>query len=143
MSEGSRTAGAGGRVKVARGARAVEALLLADIEALLATAEADHRLLAQPVVVVVPSRSLRLHVSAAVVATRGRSAAGIEILTLHGLASEVAARCGERRRPGRQLLAVLVGRFARRSRPSRGSPPVSRTASFRSRRRCATCSTPV
>ncbi|HQT93864.1 MAG TPA: PD-(D/E)XK nuclease family protein [Thermoanaerobaculaceae bacterium] len=123
MSEGSRTAGAGGRVKVARGARAVEALLLADIEALLATAEADHRLLAQPVVVVVPSRSLRLHVSAAVVAARGRSAAGIEVLTLHGLASEVAARCGERRRPGRQLLAVLVGRFARRE------PALARLAS--------------
>ncbi len=114
MSEESRTARAGGRVKVARGARAVEALLLADIEALSAAAQADPRLLAQPVVVVVPSRSLRLHVSAAVVAARGHSAAGIEILTLHGLASEVAARCGERRRPGRQLLAVLVGRFARR-----------------------------
>ena len=113
MSEESR-ARADGRIKVARGARAVEALLLADIAALLAEAEANPRLLAQPVVVMVPSRSLRLHLAAAVVAARGRSAAGIEILTLHGLASEVEARCGERRRPGRQLLGVLVGRFARR-----------------------------
>ena len=57
------------------------------------------------------------------VAARGRSAAGIEIVTLHGLASEVAARCGERRRPGRQLLGVLVGRFARRE------PALARLAS--------------
>ncbi len=113
MNEESR-ARSGGRIKVARGARAVETLVLADIEALLAEAEADPRLLARPVVVVVPSRSLRLHLAAAVVAARGRSAAGVEILTLHGLAADVAARCGERRRPGRLLFGVLAGRFARR-----------------------------
>jgi RecB family exonuclease len=114
VSEESRTARAGGRVKVARGARAVEALLLADIEALLAAAQADPRLLAQPVVVVVPSRSLRLHLAAAAVAARGRSAAGLEIVTLHGLAAGVEERCGAPRLPGRLLFGVLVGRLARR-----------------------------
>ncbi|MDD5564022.1 MAG: PD-(D/E)XK nuclease family protein [Thermoanaerobaculaceae bacterium] len=115
MSEEGRTARAGGRITVARGARAVEALLLADIEARLAEAEADPRLLARPVVVVVPSRSLRLHLAAAVVAARGRAAAGLEILTLHGLAAGIAARGGGGRRPGRLLVGVLAGRFARRA----------------------------
>ena len=105
---------AGGRIRVARGARAVEALLLDEIAARLAEAEADPRLLALPVVVVVPSRSLRLHLAAAVVATRGRPAVGLEIVTLHGLAARVVERCGERRRPGRLLFGVLAARFARR-----------------------------
>ncbi len=114
MSEEGRTARAGGRITVARGARAVETLLLADIEARLGEAEADPRLLAQPVVVVVPSRSLRFHLAATVVAARGRAAVGLEIVTLHGLAARVVERGGERRQPGRLLFGVLAGRFARR-----------------------------
>jgi hypothetical protein len=45
---------------------------------------------------------------------RGRAVAGVEIRTLHGLASGVLERCGERRAAGAPLLPVLVSRFARR-----------------------------
>ena len=97
-----------------RGARATEELLLADLEALLAATEADLHLLARPVVVVVPSRSLRLHLAACLVARRGRAVAGVEIVTLHGLAAGIVGRCEGQRRAGTRLLPVLVSRFARR-----------------------------
>lgn len=97
-----------------RGARATEELLLADLETLLAAAPGDVHLLANPVIVMVPSRSLRLHLASNLMARRGRSAAGVEIRTLHGLAARIVDRCEGPRRSGTQLLAVLAGRFARR-----------------------------
>jgi len=102
------------RIIVGRGARATEELLLADLEALLAATEADLDLLARPVVVVVPSRSLRLHLAARLVGRRGRAVAGVEIVTLHGLAAGIVGRCEGQRRAGTRLLPVLVSRFARR-----------------------------
>ena len=50
-------------VQIAHGARAVEAALLAEAERLLDEAREDPGLLAAPVRIVVPSRSLRIHLS--------------------------------------------------------------------------------
>jgi hypothetical protein len=102
------------RIIVGRGARATEELLLADLERLLPVSIEDLGLLARPVVVTVPSRSLRLHLASRLVQRRGRPVAGVEIRTLHGLASGILERCGERRAAGAPLLPVLVSRFARR-----------------------------
>jgi len=102
------------RIIVGRGARATEELLLTDLQALLASSAADVHLLGRPVVVVVPSRSLRLHLAAQIVRRRGRAVAGLEIVTLHGLAAGIVGRCEGPRRAGTRLLPVLVSRFARR-----------------------------
>jgi hypothetical protein len=97
----------------AAGARATEERIFADLGALLPSSAADVGLLAKPIVVVVPSRSLRLHLAARLVAVRGRAVAGVEIVTLHSLAARVVSRHGaEPHRPGPRLLPVLVGRFA-------------------------------
>jgi RecB family exonuclease len=78
-----------GEVIRTAGARAAEARLLAAVEALLGAPD-----LAQPVRVVVPSASLRLHVAARVAATRGRAAVGVRVQTLDGLTREVLDRAG-------------------------------------------------
>ena len=97
-----------------RGARITEELLLADLDGLLPVSVEDLALLARPVVVVVPSRSLRLHLASRLVQHRRRAVAGVGIHTLQGLASGILERCGERRGAGAPLLPVLVQRFARR-----------------------------
>ncbi len=107
-----------GHVLVAHGARAAEERLLAEVAALASEAARDPRLLAEPVRVVVPSRSLRAHVAERVVARRGRSLAGVRVQTLHGLALEVLERAGGARDAvtvgGEALFPVLVERAARR-----------------------------
>jgi hypothetical protein len=102
-----------GRILIARGARAAEALLLERLDALLAEARSDPSLLGRPVRIVVPSRSLRLHVAAALVRRRGRSVAGVAVQTLFGLASEILERAGEPVPRGAGLLDVLAQRAAR------------------------------
>ncbi|HVN75482.1 MAG TPA: PD-(D/E)XK nuclease family protein [Thermoanaerobaculaceae bacterium] len=100
-------------IVTAPGARAAEDHVLADIAALLPASAADVALLARPIVVVVPSRSLRAHLAARLVGARGRAVAGIEIVTLHALAERLAARSDAgARRSGKRLLPVFVGRFA-------------------------------
>lgn len=96
---------------IARGARAAEAYLLAELRRLHAEARADLRLLAQSVRVVVPSRSLRDHLAAQLVAELG-GVAGLQIQTLRSLAFEVLERAGEGARGGQALVPVLVRRFA-------------------------------
>jgi len=102
-----------GRVLTASGALAAEALLLERVDALLAEARRAPSLLARPVRIVVPSRSLRLHLAAALVRRRGRSVAGLAIQTLFGLASEILERAGEPAPRGSQLFDVLAQRAAR------------------------------
>lgn len=102
-----------GRVLVARGALAAEALLLERLGALAEETRRDPRLLALPVRVVVPSRSLRAHLGAAVVRARGRSVAGLLIQTLDGLAMEILERAGETAPPGEPLFGLLAQRLAR------------------------------
>ena len=98
---------------VACGVRAAEAFLLAELRRLHDAACADLARLARPVRVVVPSRSLRDHLAARLVSELG-GVAGIQIQTLHTLASEVLerARSGEITRGGEALVPVLVQRFA-------------------------------
>ena len=103
---------AGPTVVVGRGPIAVERRLLADLEALLAAAERDERLLAAPVLVVVPSGSMRHQVAAALMERRGRPAAGLAVMTLHALARELVAGAGESSRGCDSLLPVLVQRAA-------------------------------
>jgi len=102
-----------GQVLVAHGPLAAEQMLLARIEALVAEARKDPSLLARPVRIVVPSRSLRAHVGAAIVRSRGRSVAGVTIQTLFGLACEVLERGGEPAPRGMPLFDVLAQRLAR------------------------------
>jgi hypothetical protein len=102
-----------GRILIAAGARAAEALLLERLDALLAEVRRDPSLLGTPVRIVVPSRSLRLHVAAALVRRRGRSVAGVSVATLFGLASEILERAGETAPRGGSLLDVFAQRAAR------------------------------
>ena len=111
----------GPRLRVGRGAIAVEELLLADLGSLLASSTAEIGWLTEPVVVVVPSQSLRLHVAARLVERRGRAVTGLEVVTLHALASGILVRRGERPPAAAPLLPVLVRRFARRERALRAS----------------------
>jgi len=98
---------------VARGARAAEALLFSRLDGLLAEARKNPALLARPVRILVPSRSLRAHLGAALVRRRGRSVAGVTIQTLHALACEILERAGEPVPRGTPLFDVLAQRLAR------------------------------
>jgi RecB family exonuclease len=100
-------------VVIGRGALATEALLLAEIEALVAAARAEPRLLARPVRVIVSSRSLREHVAAKIVARLG-SVAGVLVQTLHGVALEILEAAGERLARGDDLAPILARRAAQR-----------------------------
>ncbi len=102
-----------GEVWVVRGARAAETLLFSRLDALLGEARKNPALLARPVRVLVPSRSLRAHLGAALVRRRGRSIAGVTIQTLHALACEILERAGEPVPRGTPLFDVLAQRLAR------------------------------
>jgi hypothetical protein len=102
-----------GRVLIAAGSLAAEALLMERLDSLLSEARSDPSLLARPVRIVVPSRSLRLHLGAEIVRRRGRAAAGVAIQTLFGLAAEVLERAGEPLPRGAFLFDVLAQRAAR------------------------------
>jgi RecB family exonuclease len=98
---------------VARGARVAEEALLAEVEHLAAEARADPALLARPVWIVVPSRSLRDHVAERVVARAGRSVAGVAVVPLHALAFEILRRASEGTPGGAGAFAVVVRKLAR------------------------------
>lgn len=104
---------------VESGPRAVERELLAAVEAELAAARTDPRLLARPVRVIVPSRSLAAHLGAILVRDRS-SVAGVLVQTVRAAACEVLERGGIPV-PGSgdpnlddALVAILVRRAARR-----------------------------
>ncbi len=99
-------------IVIARGARAAEAHLLAELRRLHEAARADWSRLATPVRVVVPSRSLRDHLAAQLVSALGGGAAGVQIQTLRSLAFELLERAGEGARGGQALVPVLVRRYA-------------------------------
>lgn len=102
-----------GRVLIAQGARAAERMLLERLDSLLEETRKDPALLVRPVRIVVPSRSLRLHLSAAIVRRRGKSAAGVILQTLFGFASEVLEHAGEPAPQGSPLLEAFSQRAAR------------------------------
>ena len=101
------------RVHIAVGARATEAQLLHDIDSLLDQAAQAPQLLAQPVRLVVPSQSLRIHLASALVRHRGRSVAGVSVQTLYGLAVEIVERAGEAIPLGEALVPIFVRQYAR------------------------------
>jgi hypothetical protein len=104
-------------------ARALEARLLAELQAACAAARRDPRLLAQPVRVVVPSADLRHALnariardcdsSARIARDGGSSALGVRVDTLRGLARAVHAACGEAPARGEELALVYAERAAR------------------------------
>jgi len=101
------------RVLLGPGTRATEGFLLAEIDRLLAEAEQNPSLLGRPVRIVVPSRSLRLHLASAVMRHRGRATAGLLIQTHFHLALEVIERGGEPHKTGRWLSELVPERRAR------------------------------
>jgi RecB family exonuclease len=102
-------------IVIARGPRAAEAFLLGELRRLHEAARADWALLAEPVRVVVPSRSLRDHLAARLVRALGGGVAGIAIQTLRAVAHELLERADEAARGGEALVPVLVRRFAAES----------------------------
>lgn len=100
-------------LRVVRGVRAMEAALLEEIDRLVPPGALDPRLLGRPIRVLVPSRSLRHHVSAALVRHRGRALVGVGVHTLHGLAMEMLDRVSAELPASAALYDVLVQRHAR------------------------------
>jgi hypothetical protein len=101
-----------GRVRVRHGPRDVEKGLLEEVLAEAARARESPALLARPLRIVVPSKSLRLHLAARLVAGDRRALAGVTIQTLHGLASEILERCGEDPVDSDVLFPVVVRQAA-------------------------------
>ena len=93
---GSMGRGGGGPfpIRLARGARAVEARLAVEVAELVSASEREPQLLRYPVRVVVPSSSLRLHLSASLMHHFGRGVAGVNVQTLYALALEIVERAG-------------------------------------------------
>lgn len=81
-------------------------------------ARRDPALLARPVRVVVPSRSLRLHVAARAAAELG-ARAGLVVQTLHGAAVELLERAGTDFQGSDLLVELLARRCAREEEPLR------------------------
>jgi hypothetical protein len=101
-------------VLVLRGAIAAESHLLAELRALARAGVDEPGLLRKPVVAIVPSRSLREHLSARLVEQHGRAVCGISIQTLDGLVASILARAGESTGSDNALLPALVRQLARR-----------------------------
>jgi RecB family exonuclease len=97
---------------IARGARAAEGYVLDALERLHEEARVDWSLLATPVRVLVPSRSLRDHLAARLVRRTGGAAVGIQIQTLRATAFAILEQAGDGPRGGEALVPVLVRRFA-------------------------------
>lgn len=100
-------------VIVARGPRAVEERLLDEIVERLRAGEVDPKLLARPVRVIVPSRSLRQQLAGAIVRRCGRAVVGLQVQTLHALVLEILDRGGVEARAAEVLYPVLVRQVAR------------------------------
>ena len=96
-----------------RGPRQVEESVLGEVLRRLAEARADPSLLAKPLRVVVPSRSLREHLAARLVERAGTGLAGLTIQTLYGLALEAVERAGFPVSLAASAMPVLVRRAAR------------------------------
>lgn len=96
----------------AAGPLAAEKALIDRVAQLQAASRDDPRLLAEPVRIVVPSRSLREHLAARLVAELG-ALAGMRLQTLNGLARDLLAGAGQAAGGGDALFPVLVRRAAR------------------------------
>ena len=113
---------------IGRGPRALEALLLERVAALAAAARADPRLLAQPVRIVVPSRSLADHVGERLVSTARR-------LRRRAGADPVRARARDPGAHGRGAARLRMRSSRCWSAGSRREEPLLRERLARARRR--------
>jgi hypothetical protein len=104
---------AGASVRAGFGPLAVEALLVEDLRAELDLVRRDPRRLALPLRIVVPSRSLRDHVSSLLVRAVRASIAGASVQTLHGFAAAIVERDAAHVPRGACAFDVLVRRAAR------------------------------
>lgn len=104
------------RIVITHGARATEERLVERIRELRDAARRDPALLRRPVRVIVPSVSLRDHLSTVLVARCG-ALAGFQVATLFSVALEVLRASGRRAGRGTALFDVLVRRFARLQEP--------------------------
>jgi hypothetical protein len=91
------------------GAQATEQHLLAELDSLLPAGPGLLDALSRPVLVVVPSTALLLHLSAVI--GRHRPMIGVRVLTLGMLATEILAMQGEIPRRGAAMAGVLTRRF--------------------------------
>src|SRR5262245_21612717 len=96
-----------------RGPRAVERLLLEELDRQLEAARREPDLLARPVRIVVPSRSLAQHLSIAIARRAGRAVLGVSVRTVHAVACDVLARAGVALPAGEELFEAMVRRAAR------------------------------
>lgn len=100
------------RVLCARGPRAAEEALLEAVGTSLAACRASPSRLSRPVVIVVPSRSLREHLLG-VITRRFGAVAGVEVMTLRTAAGGILRRAGSAVTDGSALVPVFVRRAAR------------------------------
>lgn len=100
-------------LRIARGARATEVCLLDAVRHLVDEARGASDLLARPIRIVVPSRSLRDHVAPRIAEHCGGAVVGVLVQTLHGLACEVLDRAGVASEPGDALFPLLAERAAK------------------------------
>lgn len=98
-------------MRVLRGTRALEAALIADVRALCQPGRLDVGALARPVRVIVPGRSVRLHLSTALAG--GGGLVGLTVTTLQAVALEILDRAGVAPPGSASAFDVLVRRFAR------------------------------
>ena len=106
-------------IRVGRGARQVEAALLAALVDAADAGRRDPALLALPIRVIVPSHSLRRHLAAALMRRTGRAIAGLTIQTLNAVALEIVERDAAVDPSGDALFPILVRRYAREERALR------------------------
>lgn len=106
---------ASGGFWVGSGTPALESLLCREVEVELAAARRHPARLASPLRVVVPSSSLRIHVSALLVRRLGPSLLGLRVQTLGALAREILNTAGELPAP-EALFPVIARQVARRER---------------------------
>jgi hypothetical protein len=87
--------------------------LLGEVARLVEEARRVPSLLARPVRIVVPSRSLREHVAGRIVAELGHAVAGVEVSSLRGLAFDLLRRAGGSAPGGDALFPIVVRQQAR------------------------------
>ncbi len=106
-------------LRILAGARAAEAHLLDAIAPFVEQVRSDPARAQLPVRIAVPSRSLREHVSAALVDRFG-AVAGICVRTLYSMALEIAQHTGARGPAHDPLFSIWIRQLAREEAPLRG-----------------------
>lgn len=101
------------------GPRQTERALVADVNRLLG--ELGSQALQRPILIVVPSNSLRLHLLSQLAREGGKAIAGLSCTTLHGLARHLVLRAGGLPPTGVDPFPLFARRFAREESSLQGS----------------------